>query len=93
MSDDARPLYLFDLAVSVGDDPVAASELSGAGAMVRDVNRIGEDVAMGARSRLVGDVDGFDVDLDSVGKGGGHDRAIATRVALLQEEMRSELSS
>src|ERR1700733_11606990 len=84
---DAGPLHLLNLAVAVRDDPVAASQLRRAVAVVRDVNRVREDVAMGAWSRLLRHVHGFDVDLDAIGERAGHDAAIATRASLVQEKM------
>ena len=58
IADHTQPSHFLDLVVGVGDDPVAADQLRGDAAGIRDGNGIGEDISAAIRIRLLGDVSG-----------------------------------
>ena len=72
LADDAGAAHLLDVAGAVGDDPVARFQPRRRVALVRDPNRVGEDVALRGGRRLRRHVFDADGDLDSVRGGGRH---------------------
>lgn len=64
LADDAEAAYLLHVTVRVGDDPVAGDQLCCLVAHVLDADRVGEDVALLVRRRVLRLVIGGGVDDD-----------------------------
>lgn len=57
LAHNARAAHLFDTTFTIGDHPMSALELRRRSALVRNADRIREDVATNSRGRLLGNVD------------------------------------
>ena len=61
---DTKPFDFFDMAMRVGDHPVASDQLRGRIAMVGNLDGVRKTVNVGTGVRLIRQVFGADVDVD-----------------------------
>src|SRR5438034_2100212 len=90
----ARPFHPLHIAVGVGDDPLAADELAGLAADVRDPHAVGEEIVVLARLAPLFDVHALYFDADAPGGGIAHLRGNGTACVSSQlSAVSSQLSA